>query len=106
MTITKNYMRQSHLIGLCLLLSKGTWIFLIYAYNLIQYRIRKGELIGEGAFGKVFSAFDEDRGMLIAMKQIDIKKLKKKSENVNEKLIFLILFLYIIFLILSKNSFF
>lgn len=55
---------------------------LLCVKDLILFRIRKGELIGEGAFGKVFSAFDEDRGMLIAMKQIDIKKLQKKSEDV------------------------
>ncbi len=50
--------------------------------SLILNRIRKGELIGEGAFGKVFSAFDEERGMLIAIKQIDLNKLRKKSDDV------------------------
>lgn len=45
-------------------------------------RIKKGELIGEGAFGKVYNAFDEDRGMLLAIKQIDLNKLRKKSDNV------------------------
>jgi len=39
---------------------------------------KKGELIGEGAYGKVFRAFDETHGRLIAIKEVEIKEFSKE----------------------------
>lgn len=37
-----------------------------------------------GAYGKIFTAFDEDRGALIAMKTVELGSLRKKSEDVKK----------------------
>ncbi len=36
-------------------------------------------MIGEGSFGKVYQGFDEDLGRLIAIKELDFKKLCSKN---------------------------
>lgn len=41
-------------------------------------KYKKGELIGEGSYGKVYQAFDEEVGQLIAVKEIDIRKISYK----------------------------
>jgi serine/threonine protein kinase len=42
-----------------------------FIFNKNSYK--KGSLIGEGSYGKVYQAFDEDIGNIIAIKEIDIK---------------------------------
>ena len=39
---------------------------------------KKGELIGEGAYGKVYKGFDEVHGRLIAIKEVDLKAFSKE----------------------------
>lgn len=41
--------------------------------------VKKGDPIGEGAFGKVYQGFDEDNGQIVALKEIDLKKLSIKG---------------------------
>ena len=52
-------------------------------YDIIEpkkiIRFQKGELIGEGSFGKVYQGFDGDSGQIIAIKEIDIKKINSKN---------------------------
>jgi len=43
---------------------------------------KKGELIGEGAYGKVFKGFDENHGRLIAIKELDLKKISTTELSV------------------------
>ncbi len=45
-------------------------------------RFKKGELIGEGAFGKVYQGFDEDTGQIIAIKEINFRKINSKNLDV------------------------
>lgn len=45
-------------------------------------RFKKGELIGEGAFGKVYQGFDEDTGQIIAIKEINFRKINNKNLDV------------------------
>lgn len=47
--------------------------------KICQLRFKKGELIGEGSYGKVYQGFDEEQGRLIAIKEIDIGKINKKN---------------------------
>ncbi len=44
---------------------------------------KKGERIGEGAYGKVFKAFDEVHGRLIAIKEVDLKELSSNELSVS-----------------------
>lgn len=45
-----------------------------FLYNFLIYRsYKKGNLIGEGSFGKVYQGFDEDVGNIIAIKEIDLE---------------------------------
>ena len=47
-------------------------------------RYQKGELLGEGSFGKVFKVFEEDGGQIFAMKEIDLKRITEKHLEVNK----------------------
>ena len=42
---------------------------------------RKGNLLGNGAFGEVFMGLDEDIGALIAAKQIEVPSMKQSHEQ-------------------------
>ena len=46
-------------------------------------RYQKGELLGEGSFGKVYKVFEEDGGQIFAIKEIEIKNLGGKNMEVN-----------------------
>lgn len=50
--------------------------------------IKRGELIGEGGYGKVYLGFDEVEGRVIALKEISIS-LKESSYNSKVRLIFI-----------------
>jgi serine/threonine protein kinase len=39
-------------------------------------------MIGEGAFGKVYQGFEEDTGQIIAIKEINLKKISGKNIEV------------------------
>ena len=41
-------------------------------FIIIKNSYKKGSLLGEGSYGKVYQAFDEDVGNIIAIKEIDI----------------------------------
>lgn len=41
-------------------------------------RYQKGELLGEGSFGKVYKVFEEEGGQIFAMKEIDLKNITAK----------------------------
>ena len=45
-----------------------------------------GNLIGQGSYGKVYEALDEERGQLIAVKVIDKKRLNSFSSNSNSSI--------------------
>ena len=45
---------------------------------MVTFRYRKGQVIGEGAYGKVYEGFDEDEGKVIAIKEIPLDKLTTK----------------------------
>lgn len=49
----------------------------VKSYSSIN--IKKGDIIGEGAFGKVYQGFDEETGQIVALKEIDLKKLSIKG---------------------------
>ncbi len=49
-------------------------------------RYKIGNLIGQGSYGKVYEALDEERGQLIAVKVIDKKRLNSFSSNSNSSL--------------------
>lgn len=40
--------------------------------------VRKGDVIGEGSFGKVYQGFDEDYGQIVAIKEIELKKISTR----------------------------
>ena len=48
--------------------------------DLIMYsnNFKKGKLLGEGSFGKVYEAFDDTKGQMIAIKEFKIKLLTEK----------------------------
>lgn len=48
--------------------------------RILKYK--KGELIGEGAFGKVYQGFNQDSGQIIAIKEINLKKINSKNIDV------------------------
>ena len=57
--------------------------------NLEKIKIRRykiGNLIGQGSYGKVYEALDEERGQLIAVKVIDKKRLNSFSSNSNSSI--------------------
>ena len=57
--------------------------------NLEKIKIRRykiGNLIGQGSYGKVYEALDEERGQLIAVKIIDKKRLNSFSSNSNSSI--------------------
>ena len=54
-------------------------INLFQTNNSMLKSVKKGDLIGEGAFGKVYQGFDEDTGIIIAIKEIDLKKIAVKG---------------------------
>lgn len=43
------------------------------------YRFIKGELIGEGSFGKVYQYFNKETGKIYAVKELNLEILNKKS---------------------------
>lgn len=43
-------------------------------------KFKKGELLGEGSFGKVYQAFDEELGQLIAVKEIDLRRVSSHKQ--------------------------
>ena len=49
-------------------------------------RYKIGNLIGQGSYGKVYEALDEERGQLIAVKVIDKKRLNSFSSNSNSSI--------------------
>ena len=49
-------------------------------YNIFSYT--KCELIGEGAFGKVYKGFDEENNRFIAIKELDLLNLKEDHLDV------------------------
>lgn len=44
-----------------------------------MYSYKKGNIIGEGSFGVVYQAFDEDHGQLFAVKEINFNKINKNG---------------------------
>ncbi|MCQ2818244.1 MAG: mitogen-activated protein kinase kinase kinase [archaeon] len=42
--------------------------------------------MGEGSYGKVYQAFNEKYGQMVAIKEIDVEKLSKKSKNIADSL--------------------
>ncbi len=46
---------------------------------------KKGALIGEGSYGKVYQGFDEDLGQIIAIKEIDLRRINH-SKNIDSKI--------------------
>ena len=57
--------------------------------NFEKIKIRRykiGNLIGQGSYGKVYEALDEERGQLIAVKIIDKKRLNSFSSNSNSSI--------------------
>ena len=46
-------------------------------------RYKKGELIGEGAFGKVYQGFNQDTGQILAIKEINLKNINKENNDVS-----------------------
>lgn len=53
--------------------------------NIIT-RYEKGNLLGEGSFGKVYEGFDKDQGNIFAIKEIDLKKINIKDKNISNKI--------------------
>jgi serine/threonine protein kinase len=47
-----------------------------------KIRFKKGELIGEGSYGKVYQGFDEQQGKLIAIKELDLRRVSSKNLKV------------------------
>ena len=47
------------------------------------YRFIKGELIGEGSFGKVYQYFNKETGKIYAVKELNLEILNKKINNVD-----------------------
>jgi serine/threonine protein kinase len=54
-------------------------------YIYIKFSYKKGNLLGEGSYGRVYQGFDEDIGQMIAIKEIDIKRLVN-SKSLDEKI--------------------
>jgi serine/threonine protein kinase len=48
-----------------------------FSFVIISYK--KGELIGEGSYGKVYKGFDEDHGDLFAIKEIDFRNISSNN---------------------------
>ncbi len=43
--------------------------------------LKKGKLLGEGSFGKVYEAFDENKGKMVAVKEFKIKLISELSDE-------------------------
>ena len=44
----------------------------------------RGELIGEGAFGRVYQYYNKDNGNIYAVKELNLEILDKKMNNINK----------------------
>ena len=44
----------------------------------------RGELIGEGAFGRVYQYYNKDNGNIYAVKEFNLEILDKKMDNINK----------------------
>ena len=47
------------------------------------FRFIKGDLIGEGSFGKVYQYFSKENGKIYAVKELNLEILNKKINNID-----------------------
>ena len=43
-------------------------------------------MLGEGSFGKVYEGFDEERGKVMAIKEIDLKMINQSNKIIDSKI--------------------
>ena len=55
----------------------------MHIFIVVLFRFIKGDLIGEGSFGKVYQYFSKENGKIYAVKELNLEILNKKINNID-----------------------